>query len=343
MLGLFLLSGHHHFVRTARKIAFVFLAASSLVLSGCTRLEVKLGTKVQIATLPVMSAAANLPKGPAIPPGGKSPLVVTFVGSNGKTYVTEGQGKGKVMWQDLKVTATIASVNKKGVVAIPRDPRLTDGKTPHVSITVPSHPDLHAELDIPVRYDVAFAANFSGASGAKGADGIDGTNGSSGSMGSTDPNNPSAGGDGGDGTNGTDGSNGQDGGDAPAVQVHVALQSGTHPLLQVAVYAAGRTKLFLIDPQGGSLMVRADGGSGGLAGHGGRGGSGGSGGVGTPNGNSGRSGSNGQDGMSGSDGRGGQITVTYDPQAKPYIGIIHTSSMNGPPPAFIEQPVAAPW
>ena len=78
-----------------------------------------------------------------------------------------------------------------------------------------------------------------------GSDGLDGT---SGSMGSMDP--PSAGGD---GSNGTDGSNGQDGGaggDAPSVQIHVALRSARHPLLQVSVFAAGKQKLYLVDSQG---------------------------------------------------------------------------------------------
>jgi len=65
---------------------------------------------------------------------------------------------------------------------------------------------------------------------------------------SMDP--PSAGGD---GSYGTDGSNGQDGGaggDAPSVQIHVALRSARHPLLQVSVFAAGKQKLYLVDSQG---------------------------------------------------------------------------------------------
>jgi hypothetical protein len=285
----------------------------------------------------------SLPKGPAIAPGGKSPLVVTFTGADGKTYVTEGQGHGKIMWNDLGVTATVATVNKKGIVSLPKDPRISDGKVPHVMITAPSHPDMHAELDIPLRYNVAFMANFSGASGTNGSDGMDGSSGSSGSMGSTDPDNPSPGGDGSDGSDGTDGSNGSDGGDAPPVQVRIALRGGNHPLLQVAVYAANHKRFFLVDPQGGSLTVTADGGSGGSAGRGGRGGQGGSGGSGTPSGNSGRDGSDGHDGIPGSDGRGGSISVTYDPQAKPYLGAIHLSNRSGPRPVFTEEAVAVLW
>jgi hypothetical protein len=162
-------------------------------------------------------------------------------------------------------------------------------------------------------------------------------------MGSLDPNHPSAGGN---GTDGSHGSNGQDkgaGANAPPVQILVAFRSVRHPLVQVIVSAAGNEKLYLVDPQGGSLTVWADGGSGGSGGKGGRGGRGGSGGVGTPNGNSGRDGSSGRNGWDGSSGRGGSITVTCDPQAKPFLNVIHLSNRGGPPPVFREEPVAPLW
>jgi hypothetical protein len=316
--------------------------ASLLVLSGCTPVKVKLGVKVYLAQTPVASIAVSLPKGPGIAPGEKSPLVVVVTEPDGKILQTEGAGHGKVLWQDLTVTATVATV-KKGVVSLPRDPRISDGKLVHITITVPSHPGIHADLDIAVRYNYAFTSNFDGNSGSDGMNGSDGMAGSSGSMGSTDPNNPSPGGNGG---NGTDGSNGQDGGaggDAPPVQVRVALRSGIHPLLQVGVSAAGHDKLYLVDPQGGSLTVKADGGRGGSGGRGGRGGQGGSGGMGTPNGSNGMSGSDGRNGFDGSPGRGGSITVTYDPQAKPFLSVIHLSNQGGPKPVFNEEPVALLW
>jgi len=65
-------------------------------------------------------------------------------------------------------------VNKKGVLRLANDPRKSDGKTGHVEVTVPSHPDLKATLDIPVRYDIAFLANFNGANGTSGTDGTSG-------------------------------------------------------------------------------------------------------------------------------------------------------------------------
>jgi hypothetical protein len=267
--------------------------ASLLALSGCTAVKVKLGMRVYLAKTEVSSMQASLPKGPAIAPGGKSPLVVQFTQPDGKILMTEGQAKGKVLWSDLMVTPTVVTANKKGVVTLVHDPRVSDGKTAHVTITVPSHPDLHADLDIPITYDYNFVSNFSGAPGSDGMTGSDGMAGSSGSMGSTDPNNPSAGGDGGNGTDGSNGGDGGNGGNAPPVQIRVALRPGAHPLLQAAVSAAGKQRLYLVDPQGGALTVKADGGPGGSGGRGGRGGAGGSGAIGTPNGNSGMAGSDG--------------------------------------------------
>jgi len=329
-------------------IATGFAMASLLALAGCSAVQVKFGWRVSLAKTPVASIQASLPRNPGIAPGEKSPLVVAVTGPDGKVLLTEGQGKDKVLWKDLTVTATVVSANKKGVLSLPKDPRVSDGKTGHVIVTVPSHPGLQSELDIPLRYDYPFKANFSGVSGTKGMDGTAGIDGIGGSPGSTDPNNPSPGGNGSNGSNGSDGSNGGDGSDGPPVQVRVTLRPGAHPLLQISV-SSGRfasslkERFYLVDPQGGSLTVNDSGSSGGSAGKGGRGGRGGSGGIGTPNGSSGSDGSNGSDGRSGSDGRGGSISVTYDPQAQPFLAAIHLSNPGGPKPVFQEQPVAPLW
>jgi hypothetical protein len=325
------------------KSLLCLVAATVLALNGCTAVKVKLGMRVYLANTPVASMQASLPKGPAIAPGQKLSLVAQFAQPDGKVLLTEGQGQGKVLWSELTVTPSVVTADQKGHVTLPRDPRVSDGKVGHVTITVPSHPDLRAELDIPITYDYKFFANFSGSPGSSGMNGTDGIDGISGSMGSIDPNNPSPGGN---GTNGSDGSNGQDGGnggDAPSVQIRVALRSGAHPLLQVSVSAAGKQRLYLVDPQGGVLTVKADGGAGGSGGQGGRGGRGGSGGMGTPSGSNGSDGASGRNGFSGSPGGGGIITVTYDPQAKPFLAALHLSSQPGPAPVFREEPVAPLW
>ena len=117
-------------------------------------------------------------------------------------------------------------------------------------VTGPSQPNLHAALDVPVRYDFAFVYGFSGCTGMRSMNGSDGMSGTSGTMGSMDPNNPSPGGNGSDGTNGSDGKEGSLGGKAPPVDVRMALQPGAHPLLQVSVSAPGHRRVYLVDPQG---------------------------------------------------------------------------------------------
>jgi hypothetical protein len=273
---------------------------------------------------------------------------VSVQGPEGKPEVTEGAGQGRVLWEDLHIDATFVAVNAKGIAFLSPDPRISDGKTPHLVITVPSHPDLRAELDIALRYDIGFTSNFSGRAGWSGTNGSDGMDGSSGSSGSTDPNNPSPGGNGSNGSSGSDGSSGGPGEDAPALEVRVALRAGSQPLLQVRVSGAGRREYFLVDPRGGSLTVKAEGGPGGSGGKGGRGGRGGSGGIGTPSGNSGSDGSSGRDGWDGTPGNPGPITVTFDPQTKPFLGVIRYfnrdgSRRSGPIPVFREEEVASLW
>jgi len=312
--------------------------------TACGPVQVLFGTKVHLAKTPVTTIEAQLSGDPGLAPGQKEPLIASFTASDNKIYVTEGAGKGKIMWSELTVAPTVVTVNKKGVVSLARDPRVSDGKTGHVTITVPTHPNLRADLDIVFRYDVPFTSSYAGASGSNGTDGSNGMDGSSGSMGSMDPNSPSAGGNGGDGTSGGDGSNGSDGGDGPPLQVFVTLRPGDHPLLQIGITAPGhKERFYLVDPQGGSLAVTDVGGSGGRGGSGGKGGRGGSGGIGQPNGMDGHSGLDGHDGMSGSDGRAGTISVTYDPQAQPYLASIKLKNPGAPAPKMIEGPVAPLW
>ena len=316
--------------------------ACAVALCGCSAIKVKLGMRISLAKVQVASIEATQYKHVGIGPGEKSSLIATLTEPDGTVLVTEGKGNGKVLWSDLAVAATVVSVNKKGVLTLPRDPRVSDGKTGHVTITMPSHPGIKADLDIPLRYNYKFAASFSGGSGTSGTNGIDGIGGTMGMAGSMDPNNPSAGGNGGDGTNGTDGSDGGAGDDGPAVQVRVTVQSGNHPLLEAEVSVPGnKDRYYLVDPQGGSLTVSSEGGAGGSGGKGGSGGAGGSGGMGTPSGSNGSAGSSGFNGSDGRAGSGGSITVTYDPAVQPYLAAIKLSG--GSKPVMKQAPVAALW
>jgi hypothetical protein len=324
-----------------RTAEILFSSAAMLALSGCAVFQ----HRVDLKKVPIVSIQAAQANGPGIAPGDKSPLIVTVVQPDGKTLTTEGKGHGTVRWKDLTVASTVASVNTKGVLALSSDPRSSEGQLPHVSVSVPSHPDVHAaELEVPLRYDRNYSATFSGARGSSGSDGQSGLDGSSGSMGSTDPEHPSAGGNGSDGTNGTDGGNGDNGGDGPPVHMLVTLrQAANGPLLQVSVSSGKTQKLFLVDPRGGSLTITSAGGAGGSGGKGGRGGRGGSGGIGSPNGSSGSDGLSGHDGMDGWPGKGGPIFVTYDSGVKPYLGAIQLRNPGGPAPIVNEAAVGPLW
>jgi hypothetical protein len=317
--------------------------AGLLALTGCASLQVAMGLRVHLDKIPISSMSLQLPNGPSIGPGEKSPLVAILTKPDGTTLRTEGKGGGQVMWKELQLTTELVSVTNGGVLSLPHDPRFSDGKIGHVTATVPGHPGLRAGLDVPVGYAHSYVCNFSGWPGSSGSSGFDGLAGASGSMGSFDPDNPSAGGDGSNGANGDDGKDGDPGGDAPAVRIQLAFRQGNPPLLQALVSASGKDRRYLINPQGGSLTVKADGGPGGSGGSGGRGGAGGSGGVGSPNGSSGIAGLDGRSGWTGRQGTGGAITIIYDPKAKPFLNAIHVSSQNGPKPVYKEQVVSPLW
>ena len=177
-----------------------------------------------------------------------------------------------------------------------------------------------------------------GLRGRDGRDGSRGGNGSTGASGFTDARHPKAGGRGGRGGDGRDGEDGARGGNGPDVNLWMDLEPGEGRWLRVRVEAAGKIRVYSLDPSQASLSVQTQGGVGGRGGRGGAGGSGGRGGSGRPSGLSGSSGMRGLDGHSGPTGRGGAIRVTVTPEAKPFLGVLHPSSQGGPEPVIQEGP-----
>lgn len=336
-------------VRIARGLAGSVLAAALLLsVAACTSIQVALGLKTRLESVPVTGLSARLDGGPALAPGAAARLIIVVATADGKQLVTVGPGRGTVLFDSFTFSGSVVRVDKRGRVSLPDDPRLSQGQQPRVHIVVNGHPDVVADLDVPVRYDVAFHADFSGTPGGRGMDGLNGMDGMSGSNGSTDLNNPSAGGNGTNGTDGTDGSNGGAGGHGDAVQVWVRLLAGEHTLLQVRALSLSRERLFLVDPLAGSLAIDASGGAGGPGGNGGRGGRGGAGGIGWPNGMSGADGRNGFDGGSGPAGDPGSFVVVVDPSAQPYLDRLKLvnrdgSGHDGPPPQIKVEPVPPLW
>jgi len=347
-----------------RWLGGALISLALLSTAGCSELAVRLGFRVRLEHKPVTAIAASLkdPRGGsavgALAPGQSAQLVIVATTADGKQYATVGAGRGKVAFDNYTITATVVQVTGRGNVSLSSDPRVSEGKVAHLRIAPVAHAGVVAELDIPVRYDIPFVANYSGADGASGfngIDGLDGISGADGAAGSVDPTtgligSQGAGGRGSDGTNGGDGSNGHDGSPGLPLHIWVRLEGATasKPLLQVKVAGGGRESLYIVDPQGGSLRVLDDGGAGGRGGSGGRGGRGGSGGQGFPPGMSGLDGQPGSDGRRGNGGAGGTIAVSVDPAAQAYVGRITWSNHSGngapgPAAAITVEPVAALW
>jgi hypothetical protein len=317
-------------------------------LAGCGSIEVALGLRTRLDKVAISALSATLSPQPGLSPGDSGQLVITTTTTDGKQLVTVGPGHGTVLFDSFSFVATVVTVSNKGIVSLPADPRISEGTVPHVRITAIAHPDVSAELDIPVRYDVAFVAHFSGQAGGNGMDGLNGFDGSDGTPGSIDLTNPSAGGNGTDGGNGGDGDNGWAGQPGDAVHLWVTLKAAKHPLLQVRAASNKREQFFLVDPNGGSLTVDANGGPGGAGGSGGRGGRGGSGGSGFPAGLAGQDGRSGFDGHAGPDGAAGTIVVSIDQRAQPYFDRLHLSNKTGsgrtgPTPEVRIESVAPIW
>jgi hypothetical protein len=287
----------------------VFLALMPVVvLAGCMQMKIDMGMRTNVAKLPLNSMEVHLNKPQGVGPGQKASLVVSFAGPNGQTWRTEGAGRGAIMWEALTITSTIAAYNNDGTVSLPLDPRLSDGKTGHVVVTLAFNPALRAEADIPTRYDQAWYADFNGGSGSSGS-------------------------------HFSGGRDGSPGGNAPDVTIrlvmHPVANPGDRKLIEAEVEPEyGKETFYLIDPDGGSLSVSANGGPGGA------GASSDSAGVDREGiAVTGR-------GLSGSDGprgRGGKITVIYDPAAAAYLSVLQLSSLGGPEPVFISQHLDPLW
>jgi len=326
----------------------VLPALVMLTLAGCGSVGVALGMRTRLDKLPVTAVSATLSPQSSLNPGKSGRLVIVATGSDGKTWTTVGAGHGTVLFDSFELESTVVKVNSSGVVALPADPRVSSGKSARVHITVVGHPDIQADLDVPVKYNVAFVAHFPGASGNDGFSGTDGLSGVDGTPGSMDLSNPQAGGSGGNGSNGSDGGSGGDGFPGQPIHVWVTMQAGPEHLIQVRAQGSGnREEFFLVDPDGGSLSIDANGGEGGRGGKGGRGGRGGSGGIGSPNGVSGSSGMDGSDGLPGSEGPPGKIIVAIDPAAETYRDKLHFSTHGrgraGPAAEFHTESVSPLW
>src|SRR5256886_8439998 len=167
-----------------------------LALEGCESIAIGLHLRTRLDRVPVTGLAASLSPQLALSPGGRGRLVIIADTADGQKLATVGPGQGKVLFDSFSYEAQVVQVDRKGVVCLPADPRISDGRVPHVHISALGHPDAVTDLDIPVRYDVAFAAHFSGRAGSPGMDGINGSDGMAGQRRPLHLTHPRAGGNG---------------------------------------------------------------------------------------------------------------------------------------------------
>jgi len=325
-----------------------FAGTLLLALAGCTSVQVALGLKMRLNDVPVTGLSATLHPGPALAPGQSAQLIIVANAADAGRYVTVGAGQGNVLFDSFAFAATAVRVDGDGNVILSADPRDSQGQTPHLRVRANGHPEVVADLDIPVRYDADFTATFAGAPGRSGFDGLGGTDGIDGFPGSIDLNHPSPGGNGTDGGDGHDGDAGGPGAPGEDVQGWITLLPGPPELLQVRVASSAREQLFLVDPAGGRLLIDASGGAGGRGGSGGTGGRGGAGGSGSPNGTAGRDGRRGMDGSNGAGGAAGKIALTIDPLALPYYDrflLVNSDGDGrpGPPPTVRVESLPGLW
>ncbi|MEO5642719.1 MAG: hypothetical protein ABIQ40_18440 [Bacteroidia bacterium] len=192
--------------------------------------------------------------------------------------------------------------------AITISENFSDIKNHEIKITAAAvnNPEVKNELIIKLNYKGTTVANFDGESGSRGKQGASGRNGANAVTSSDQAGQAGMGGMGGQGGNGVAG---QD------IEVSVKLQFD-EGLKKEMLYAlvksktTGKQQLFLVDPDGGKLIVSANGGRGG---EGGEGGQGGKGGDDTYRQFSTNGGPGGQGGNGGNGANGGTITVYMDP------------------------------
>ena len=270
----------------------------------------------------------------AAAPGEKYRISVNAVFDNGQQLKV---GSSKLPFNHYRIEVT-GGTFKRGMINITDDPdRIIDHRVT-VNIVPLANPvgasTAVYQLDYKKHYRF-FNTGFFGFSGTNGCDGRDGWAGQF-------------------GQNGTDGAPGQHGDHAPPVDVYLNAYFDQHlggDILVAEVVSEQKYQKYLINPEGGSLLVTATGGNGGDGGAGGHGGRGGDGQDGKvrfikeqisdstyrevkevgPARDGGDGGDGGFGGDGGTGGNGGDIFVHFTLAAEPYLSLLSFDNDGGLP------------
>src|SRR5258708_28746852 len=92
--------------------AHILLLVAPLVatLSGCTSIELALGLRTRLDSVPVSSLSASLSPGPALEPGQSACLIIVATTTDGKQLLTVGAGHGEVLFDSFDFSASLVTV-----------------------------------------------------------------------------------------------------------------------------------------------------------------------------------------------------------------------------------------
>jgi hypothetical protein len=255
------------------------------------------------------SLEIKYPETPNIALGQKIPIGIVAMTDKGKEFKTPGflaPGLLKTAeWADFTIAVTGGTFSE-GAVTISSN--LSEIKNYEVKITASSvkNPEVKTELIIKLNFKGTTVAAF---------DGVYGKGGRQGAMGAKGPNAVTSSDQAGAAGMGGPGGQGGNGGPGQNIEVYAKLQFDARlnkEMLYVLVKSktSGQQQLFLVDPDGGKIIVTANGGEGGSGGYGGQGGAGGDDTYRTSSTNGGQGGSGGNGGNGGD---GGTIVAFMDP------------------------------
>jgi uncharacterized membrane protein YgcG len=235
-------------------------------------------------------------------PGQRADLVVRVKLEDGKEYVTEGKARGNIDWSNFEVSSDKIEVGRKGAFFFPEDPRAYSEGYPLIRLQTAGHPDRNTQVEVPIRFDCDYVADFSGRDGRDGPDGPDGEE-------ATQEHGA---------TRGQDGTSGTPGTSADSVQLWVGLIRAADGVAFLQARARGVNSgvehLYWVDTRGGRLTVLARGGSGGNGGNGGK----------PAKGTAAGGGGNGGDA-----GSGGDVQVVMSPEAAEFAKLVRYETAAG--------------
>jgi hypothetical protein len=277
----------------------LFLFQPALIFAGSSKLAAKEFASIEIKNEPASSFTF----------GQKIQIGIVAVNAKGKEYKTPGflsPGLLKtVEWSAFTISVE-GGVFENGNVWINKNLEGIKNHQVKISASTVKNPDVKHELIIKLDYKGTTIANVAGTTGENGKQGAQGAKGPNAV---TSSDNASHGGTGGQGQQGGDGGDGQN------VEVYIKLKFDDvlqKEMLYVKVNSntTGEEQMFITDPDGGKLIVNANGGDGGNGGEGGKGGQGGDDVYKKWSGNGGTGGPGGQ---GGDGGNGGSLLIYIDP------------------------------